>query len=125
MRLLIDTHVFLRAMSGDKRLSKTAQAVMLEAEVVFVSAASFWEISIKAGLGKLDADVNELLAKMGEAGFRELPVTAAHAAGVRHLPDIHRDPFDRILVAQAISEPLRLLSDDESVARYSDLVIKV
>jgi PIN domain nuclease of toxin-antitoxin system len=62
---------------------------------------------------------------MEEAGFRELPVTALHAAAVRDLPDIHRDPFDRILVAQAMTEPLRLLSDDDNVAKYTDLVIKI
>ncbi|MFM0139197.1 type II toxin-antitoxin system VapC family toxin [Caballeronia grimmiae] len=125
MRLLIDTHVLLWAMSGDKRLSKRAEATMLNADAVFVSAASIWEISIKSALGKLDADVKELVARMADAGFRELPVTAAHAATVRELPDIHRDPFDRMLVAQAITEPLRLLSDDDNVAKYTDLVIRV
>lgn len=125
MRLLIDTHIFLWAMSGDKQLTKKAEAIMLSAETVFVSAASIWEIGIKSGIGKLDADVNELVARMEEAGFRELPVTAAHAAAVRDLPDIHRDPFDRLLVAQAITEPLRLLTDDATVGKYSDLVITI
>jgi PIN domain nuclease of toxin-antitoxin system len=125
MRLLIDTHIFLWAMSGDKQLTKKAQAIMLSAETVFVSAASIWEIGIKSGIGKLDADVNELVARMEEAGFRELPVTAAHAAAVRDLPDIHRDPFDRLLIAQAITEPLRLLTDDDTVGKYSDLVISI
>jgi|SRR6516162_6986256 PIN domain nuclease of toxin-antitoxin system len=125
MRLLIDTHIFLWAMSGDKKLSKQAEATMLSADAVYVSAGSIWEISIKSGLGKLDADVSELVARMGEAGFLELPVTAVHAAAVRDLPDIHRDPFDRLLVAQAMSEPLRLLSDDDIVAKYTDLVIRV
>jgi PIN domain nuclease of toxin-antitoxin system len=125
MRLLIDTRVFLWAMGGDKKLPKRAEAIMLSADAVFVSAASIWEISIKSGLGKLDTDVNELVARMEEAGFRELPVTALHAAAVRDLPDIHRDPFDRILVAQAMTEPLRLLSDDDNVAKYTDLVIKI
>jgi PIN domain nuclease of toxin-antitoxin system len=125
MRLLIDTHVFLWAMSGDRKLLARAQATMLEADAVFVSAASIWEIAIKSALGKLDADVNELVARMAEAGFRELPVTAVHAAAVRDLPDIHRDPFDRLLVAQAMTEPLRLLSDDDHVAKYTDLVIPI
>jgi PIN domain nuclease of toxin-antitoxin system len=125
MRLLIDTHIFLWAMSGDKQLTKKAQAIMLSAETVFVSAASIWEIGIKSGIGKLDADVNELVSRMEEAGFRELPVTAAHAAAVRDLPDIHRDPFDRLLIAQAITEPLRLLTDDDTVGKYSDLVISI
>jgi PIN domain nuclease of toxin-antitoxin system len=125
MRLLIDTHVFLWAMAGDKKLSARAQATMLDADAVFVSAASIWEISIKSALGKLDADVNELVAQMAKAGFRELPVTARHAAAVRDLPEIHRDPFDRLLVAQAMTEPLRLLTDDDNVAKYTDLVIRI
>ena len=125
MRLLVDTSVFLWAMGGDERLSKSAKATMLSADVVFVSAASIWEISIKSSLGKLDADVTVLVARMEDAGFQHLPVTAAHGATVRNLPDIHRDPFDRMLVAQAIMEPLRLLSDDDNVAKYTDLVIRV
>ncbi|MGF6813179.1 PIN domain nuclease of toxin-antitoxin system [Paraburkholderia sp. Clong3] len=125
MRLLIDTHVFLWAMSGDKQLTKKAEEIMLAADTVFVSAASIWEIAIKSGIGKLDADVNELVERMAEAGFRELPVTALHAAAVRDLPEIHRDPFDRLLVAQAITEPLRLLTDDDTVGKYSELVITI
>ncbi|MGF6444666.1 type II toxin-antitoxin system VapC family toxin [Paraburkholderia youngii] len=125
MRLLIDTHVFLWAMAGDKKLSERAQATMLDADAVFVSAASILEISINSALGKLDADVNELAARMAEAGFQELPVTARHAAAVRDLPEIHGDPFDRLLVAQAMTEPLRLLTDDDNVAKYTDLVIRI
>ena len=125
MRLLIDTHIFLWAMNGDKKLSKEAQRTMLNADAVFVSAATIWEISIKSALGKLDADVDELVVNLEQAGFRELPVTAAHAAAVRNLPDIHRDWFDRLLVAQAITEPLRLLTVDDNVEKYTDLVIKV
>jgi PIN domain nuclease of toxin-antitoxin system len=125
MRLLIDTHIVLWAMSGDKKLSKEAQRIMLSAATVFVSAASIWEISIKSALGKLDVDVGKLVISLEQAGFRELPVTALHAAAVRDLPDIHRDPFDRLLVAQAMTEPLRLLTADENVEKYTDLVIKV
>ncbi|CAH0440281.1 MULTISPECIES: type II toxin-antitoxin system VapC family toxin [Ralstonia solanacearum species complex] len=125
MRLLLDTHVFLWATSGDSKLTKAAQAVILNADEVFVSAASIWEISIKAALNKIEADVDALIAEIGAAGFRELPVTAAHAAAVRTLPDIHRDPFDRILVAQAITEPLRLMTVDDNVTKYTELVIRV
>lgn len=90
-----------------------------------MSAASIWEIPIKAALNKIEADVDALIAEIGAAGFRELPVTAAHAAAVRTLPDIHRDPFDRILVAQAITEPLRLMTVDDNVTKYTELVIRV
>lgn len=99
--------------------------MILSADKVFVSAASIWEICTKAALGKIEVDVDALVAEINAAGFRELPVTAAHAAAVRALPDIHRDPFDRILVAQALTEPLRLMTVDDDVARYTDLVIKV
>lgn len=84
--------------------------MILSADEVFVSAASIWEISTKAALGKIEADVDALVAEINAAGFRESPVTAAHAAAVRALPDIHRDPFDRIVVAQALTEPLRLMT---------------
>lgn len=124
MRILLDTHIFLWAVSGDRKLSKKAEQLIVDADEVYVSAATIWEISIKAGLDKIVADVEELIAEIGAAGFRELPITNAHAAAVRNLPDHHRDPFDRLLVAQAITEPLRLLSADEHVWKYSDLVIR-
>ncbi len=124
MRILLDTHIFLWAVSGDRKLSKKAQHLIVDADEVYVSAATIWEISIKTGLDKIEADVEELIAEIGAAGFRELPVTNAHTAAVRNLPDHHRDPFDRLLVAQAITEPLRLLSADEHVWKYSDLVIQ-
>ena len=122
MRLLLDTHVYLWAVADDRKLSKAARKMISEAEKVFVSSASIWEASIKAGLGKLDADVNELVSAIDTSGFTELPVRAAHAALVRNLPDIHRDPFDRLLIAQAMYEPLRLLTADGHLAAYTDLV---
>ncbi|MDQ0142888.1 type II toxin-antitoxin system VapC family toxin [Cupriavidus necator] len=122
MRLLLDTHIYLWAVADDRKLSKAARKMISEAEKVFVSSASIWEASIKAGLGKLDADVNELVSAIDTSGFTELPVRAAHAALVRNLPDIHRDPFDRLLIAQAMYEPLRLLTADGHLAAYTDLV---
>lgn len=124
MRILLDTHIFLWAVSSDRKLSKKARQLIVDAAEVYVSAATIWEISIKAGLDKISVDVDELIAEIGAAGFLELPVSNAHAAAVRSLPDHHRDPFDRLLVAQAITEPLRLLSADEHVWKYSDLVIR-
>jgi PIN domain nuclease of toxin-antitoxin system len=89
---------------------------------VYVSSASIWEATIKAGIGKLEVDVNQLVAEIESSGFQELPISAKHAATVAQLPDIHRDPFDRILVAQALSEPLRFLTADGILGRYSELV---
>jgi PIN domain nuclease of toxin-antitoxin system len=125
MRLLLDTHVFLWVVTDDRRLTRTARKLILDADDVFVSSASIWEASIKARLGKLDADVNLLVSEITASGFAELPIRATHAAMVRDLPDIHRDPFDRLLVAQALSEPLRLVTADGHLSNYTDLVITV
>ena len=122
MRLLLDTHVFLWAIKNDRRLSKSTRSRILNASDVYVSSASIWEVAIKVKLKKLDADVDQIVEAILESGFMELPVTARHAAAVCHLPDIHRDPFDRILIAQAISEPLTFLTADAELKNYSDLV---
>jgi PIN domain nuclease of toxin-antitoxin system len=122
MRLLLDTHVFLWCVKDDKRLTKAARAVLSGAAEIYVSSASIWEAAIKAKLGKLHVDVDALVAAIAESGFLELPVTAKHAAAVCKLPDVHSDPFDRLLIAQAISEPLRFLTADDVLRRYSDLV---
>lgn len=124
MRLLIDTSICLWAMSADVRLSTQAKEVMSRADAVFVSAASMWEIAFKASLGKLDADVRKLAAQLTHGGFRELPVTAADVAAAYDLPYYHCDPFDRMLVAQAMAEPLHLLTADENIWKYTKLVIK-
>jgi PIN domain nuclease of toxin-antitoxin system len=123
--VLLDTHVYLWAVTGHRALKPAARRLIEAADQAYVSAASIWEVSIKSRLGKIDADVDELCAAIGQSGFIELAVTAAHAAQVARLPSHHTDPFDRILIAQALVEPLRLLTADGSLARYSDLVIEV
>lgn len=123
MRLLLDTHVFLWAVAGSASLKPAARRIIESAERVHVSAASIWEIAIKARLGKIDTEPGALVAAIDDSGFVELPVTAAHAAGVAALPSHYGDPFDRLLLAQALSEPLRLLTADAALARYSDLVV--
>ena len=95
------------------------------ADEVYVSAASIWEIAIKARLGKIEADPHELAAAIEASGFLELPVSAMHAAGVTQLALHHNDPFDRLLIAQALVEPLKLVTVDAMLARYSDLVLLV
>jgi PIN domain nuclease of toxin-antitoxin system len=122
MRILLDTHVFLWWLGDDPKLSARAREHIVMATEVFVSSASIWEASIKAGLGKLEVDIDRLVSEIGGNGFRELPVTAQHAAAVRRLPELHRDPFDRMLVAQSLSEPLRLLTADRMLSAYSELV---
>jgi PIN domain nuclease of toxin-antitoxin system len=124
MKILLDTHVFLWAVSDDPRLSPAARALILNAEEVHVSAASLWEIAIKTGLGKLEADVDELVQTVHLSGFQELPVTMAHTAELSRLPLLsgHKDPFDRLLVAQSMSEPLILLTADSKIEAYGGLV---
>ena len=123
MRLLLDTHVFLWVVVDDPKLSPKGRQLIIEAEAVFISSASIWEASIKVGLGKLQLDIDALIAEIEAGGYLELPVRATHAARVRTLPPVHRDPFDRLLVAQALTEPLFLLTADQILAQYSDLVI--
>jgi len=122
MRLLLDTHIFLWCVKGDRRCSKAVQTKILHASEVYVSSASIWEAAIKIKLKKLDVNVAELVEAISKSGFLELPITAYHAAAICHLPDIHRDPFDRILIAQAITEPLTFLTADTTLRNYSDLV---
>ena len=125
MRLLLDTHVFLWAVSGSSNLRAAHRRVIQDADEVYVSAASIWEISIKTRLGKLKADSHELAAAIESSGFIELPVRAVHAAAVEALPLHHTDPFDHLLIAQAMSEPLRLMTADAVLARYTDLVFMI
>ncbi len=125
MRLLLDTHVFLWAVAGSPLLKPAARRVIEDAEEVYVSAASIWEAAIKARLGKLQADVDALVAAIEPSGFIELPVRATHAAAVMRLAMHHDDPFDRLLIAQALAEPLRLVTVDEALAKYSDVVMVV
>jgi PIN domain nuclease of toxin-antitoxin system len=125
MRFLLDTHVLLWALTAPGRIPAKTRARLEspEHEVVF-SAASIWEIAIKAQIGrlKLALPVEEITAAAVRTGFEELPVRANHAAATARLPMHHRDPFDRLLVAQAAQEPARLLTVDRRLRRYSDLV---
>lgn len=125
MRLLLDTHVFLWSVADSPELPKNAKDAIRGADEVFVSAASLWEIAIKVGLGKLKANPHELVRAISASGFTELPITALHAAQVETLPEHHKDPFDRLLVAQALTEPMHLLTADAQLKVYTDLVIHI
>ncbi len=121
MKLLLDTHLLLWAAGNPGRLSRAARALIEnpDNELIF-SAASLWEIAIKRSLGRDDfrADPRLLLRGLLDNGYLELPVTSEHALALDDLPAIHKDPFDRILVAQATVEGMVLLSTDPVVARY-------
>ena len=121
MKLLLDTHVLLWAVSDPRRLPVDVHALMeaTATELVF-SAASLWEIAIKNSLGRRAFSVDPRLLRRNllENDYRELSITGAHATAVDLLPPIHKDPFDRILVAQAQFEGLTLLTADDTLARY-------
>jgi PIN domain nuclease of toxin-antitoxin system len=127
VRLLLDTHVFLWWLGDDRRLGRVTRNCIADPEVeVNVSAVSIWEIAIKTTIGKLDwreRSSTTLATCIDDCGFTELPVTAAHAAAVRALPRHHADPFDRLLVAQASQEGLRVVSADEVMRLYLPEVI--
>lgn len=128
MRILLDTHVLLWAVGSTRRLQGGTLAALSEpANDVLFSAASIWEIAIKFGLGRPDFVISpdDILRAALEIGFVELPISAAVAAAVAKLPPIHRDPFDRLLVAQAIEEPAVLYTADARLLGYSDLVKRV
>lgn len=122
MRILLDTHVYLWWLQDHPKLSKAGRDKIVSASEVYVSSVSIWEATIKASIGKLEVDVKQLVTEIENSGFQELTISAKHAAAVAQLPDIHRDPFDRILVAQALCEPLRLLTADGILRGYSELV---
>ena len=125
MRLLLDTRVFLWAVADSRKLKAAARQQMLAADQIYVSAASIWEIAIKSRLGKLEGDPERLAEAIEGSGFIELPVSARHAARVVQLPLHHHDPFDRLLVAQSLCEPLLLLTADEMLTRYGEWVTLV
>lgn len=128
MNLLLDTHLLLWAASEPQKLSAKARNLMLDpANNLIFSSASLWEVSIKNGLERTDfmVDPRRLWRMLLVSGYRELSVGGEHASAVNELPPLHRDPFDRILVAQARVEGMTLLTADKSVAAYGEGVRKV
>ncbi len=124
MRLLLDTHALLWALEAPQRLPAGIRAAIEDNENdVFASAASAWEIAIKQSLGKLPVPRADLFETLRRANLTELPVTLKHAQATRLLPPIHRDPFDRMLVAQAQTEGLSVVSRDPLVRRYPVTVL--
>ncbi len=119
MKILLDTHAVIWALSKPDSLPHDLRLIIEDpANIVFVSAASAWEISIKVALGRIQFPVNALVQAVNDAGFIALPVRLDHAVAVKSLPMHHRDPFDRLLVAQAMTEGLTFASRDSQVARY-------
>ena len=128
MKLLLDTHLLLWAAGEPDRLSDKAQALINDKQnELFFSAASLWEVAIKNGLGRDDFQVDARLLRRGllDNGYSELPIGSEHAVAIDNLSALHKDPFDRILVAQAMVEGIILLSSDAMVAQYPGSIQKV
>ena len=123
MRILLDTHILLWALTDDPKLFPKAKKLIETATEVYISAATFWEMSIKIGLGKLTAVLAEIREYCRDSGFIELPVSVEHAIAVKDLEHHHRDPFDRLIVAAAITEPMKLITSDAMVAKYTSLAV--
>ncbi len=121
MKLLLDTHLLLWAAGEPKRLSKSARALINDPEnELLFSAASLWEVAIKSRLGRRDfkADVRLLRRGLLDNGYSELPIASDHVVALENLPPVHKDPFDRMLVAQAIVEGITLLTGESLVGEY-------
>ena len=128
MKLLLDTHLLLWAAGRPERLPAAARKLIGDAEnELFFSSASLWEIAIKCGLGRDDFQVNARLLRRGllDNGYADLPITDAHAVAIDSLPPIHKDPFDRILIAQATVEGILLLTLDPLIAKYPGPIRKL
>lgn len=121
MKLLLDTHLLLWAAGQPSRLTATARKLIdTPANELLFSAASIWEVAIKRGLGRSDFQVDPRLLRRGllDNGYSELPILSEHVVAIDSLPPIHKDPFDRLLVAQATVEGITLLTADSRVAQY-------
>lgn len=128
MKLLLDTHVLLWAAGEPERLSSEARETIADEDnELFFSAASLWDVAIKSGLGRDDFTVDARLLRRNllDNGYREVPVASEHAVAIDGLPPIHRDPFDRLLVAQAMVEGIALLTAYERVAQYPGPIRRV
>ena len=128
MKLLLDTHLLLWAAGQPERLSAAARTLLEDPrnELLF-SAASLWEIALKNALGREDFRVEPRLLRRGllDNGYAELPITSQHAVNIDSLPPLHKDPFDRLLLSQALSEGMTLLTADAQLAQYTGSVRKV
>ena len=120
MRILLDTHALLWWLSDNPKLGEKARAKIADPKnLILVSAASLWEIAIKQGIGKIEADIAEIEKEVAQQGMVRLGIEADHLIELTSLPDHHRDPFDRMLIAQAGAEDISLLTADMQLAAYS------
>ena len=120
-RFLLDTHTAIWFFTGDNAISETAKKAILDiSNIKYLSVASAWEVAIKLSIGKLDIEGNtaDFIQDAENNGFTILPIKTAHLTALENLPMIHRDPFDRLIIATAIAEEMTLITADENIARY-------
>lgn len=122
MKLLLDTHIYLWWLLDSRELSARARELISNCDTAYVSTVSIWQAGIKWQAGKLPVPPEELADGIGQCGFTELPVSMQHALTASKLTFHHRDPFDRMLIAQAIAEPLHLVTTDKVMESYSSLI---
>lgn len=128
MKFLLDTHLLLWAAGQPERLSKSARELIENPDnVLYFSAASIWEIAIKSSLGREDFKADSRLIRRGliDNGYQEIAISSEHAAGVQALPLVHKDPFDRLLIAQSLSEGMPLVTVDPLLSQYPGMIQQV
>ena len=125
IRLLLDTNVVLWYFGGSGRVDNVRELIESGDSEIFISAVSWWEIAIKVRTGKLRVDLKQLRSNAEQYGFHELPVSGLYTDAFLELPSLHKDPFDLMLLAQAITEPMRLITGDALLADYSSLVMVI
>ena len=123
--LLLDTNAFLWHFWGSERIDTVKQLIESKDAEVFISAVSWWEIAIKVRSGKLTIDLEQLRSCAEEYAFDELPISGKYMKAYYELPALHKDPFDHMLLAQAITHPMRLITGDSFLAEYSSLVMVI
>ncbi len=126
MRILLDTHILLWWLKDDRKLPDDAVNIIGNAaNDIFMSTVNAWEIAIKKSLGRIQIDMDEFLESIKSSGLGVLNITVNHACQISNLPDHHKDPFDRMLIAQSIVEPMRLLTHDDTLIPYGKHVLLV
>jgi len=125
MQILLDTNVFLWYFWGSNRIVPIRELLDHENTDIFISAVSFWEITIKKRAGKLPVDIEKIRSFAKENMFSELPITSNYFKAYLELAQYHKDPFDHMLLAQAITSPMRFITGDEHLAEYSSLVMVI
>jgi PIN domain nuclease of toxin-antitoxin system len=125
IRFLLDTNMVIWLSEGQSRINRVKDLILDPDTEVFISAISWWEMAIKVRTGKLQADIPELRSNAKKYNFQELPLDGKAAEALINLPKLHNDPFDHMLLAQAITEPMRFITGDALLADYSSLVMVI